>query len=103
MNRNLNCYIWEHRNVWEAICVDLDIAVHGHTEAEVEDALQVAVEMYLEAVAEMSFEDRWQLLHRRAPWHVRAGLALLAWLPRNRRGTTRRVGYPVPASLLSHA
>lgn len=103
MNRDLKCYVWGRRQVWEAICVDLDIAVSGDSAAEVEDALKVAVEGYLEAVAEMPPQDRQQLLHRRAPWHVRAKLAAQACLPGRVSGVVRHAGFRVRAGQFTAA
>ena len=104
MSRMLRCYAHGRGNAWQAICVDLDTAVHAASLEEVKSALPVSVELYLSAVADAPAEDQHQLLNRSCPWYVRAKLDCLAWLPRSTRGTTRPEGFllssgrPVPAA-----
>ena len=75
MKREFRCYAWGGGTEWQALCVDPDIAVQGASFKEVEASLATAVEMYLEAVSELPSDERRALLRRRAPWHVRVGLA----------------------------
>ena len=62
---------------WEAICINLDIAVQGGSFAEVQDGLRAAVYDYLAAVAEEQKEaDRSALRTRAASIWV---VALWIW------------------------
>jgi predicted RNase H-like HicB family nuclease len=77
--RSLQCYAHGHSDgVWEAICVDLDIAVQGRSFAEVREFLQTAIESYIEQAKQERPEDAKRLLNRRSPWHVRVRYALAA-------------------------
>jgi len=75
---------------WEAICINLDIAVQGQSFGEVQDALRAAVADYLPAVEEEPKEtDREALRTRTAPisvvalWILRVTVS--TW--RHRRGS----------------
>ena len=76
----LLCYAYQRREIWEAICVDLDVAVFGSSRDEVMCSLRDAVDLHLEAVAELPVEERQAMLTRRSPWHLRVALWLLSWL-----------------------
>ena len=76
----LLCYAYQRHQVWEAICVDLDVAVFGSARDEVMRSLRDAVDLHLEAVAELPVEERQAMLARRSPLHVRLALWLLSWL-----------------------
>ena len=65
---------------WWAICIDFDIAVQGGSFADVREALNEAISLYLERVSEMEPEEQHRFLGRRAPWHIRAKLHLLPLL-----------------------
>lgn len=69
--RTLHCYAEGRNGDWEAICLDLDIAVQGRSFAEVFTSLQEAIALYLEAVADLRPEEQRSLLHRSAPLSVR--------------------------------
>jgi predicted RNase H-like HicB family nuclease len=69
--RTLHCYAEGRDGEWEAICLDLDIAVQGRSFEEVFASLQGAIALYLETVADLRPEDRRLLLHRSAPLSVR--------------------------------
>ena len=72
----LRCYAYRRGDVWEAICVDLDVAVFGPSEEHVKRSLVEAIDLHLESVAGLPDEARQAMLSRRAPWHVRLALAL---------------------------
>lgn len=84
MSLLLRCYARRHGNLWHAVCTDLDIAADGATLEEARTALAGCVDLYLEAVEGLVADERRRAMTRRAPWHVRAKLALLAWLQRSR-------------------
>ena len=76
MRRLLHCYAEGRDDEWEAICLDLDVAVQGRSFAEVYDSLNQAIALYLESVRDLPAEEREQLLHRRVPLRVRLQIFL---------------------------
>lgn len=56
---------------WEAICVDLDIAVEGHSRRDAESRLEAAVRSYIQKALQEEPEVTRQLLGRRSPLSVR--------------------------------
>ena len=70
-SRILHCYAEGQGGDWAAICLDLDIAVQGSSFEEVFAALQKAISLYLESVADLPPQERRFLLHRPAPFPVR--------------------------------
>ncbi len=80
MQRELRCCAYGGGTAWQAICVDLDIAVQGASFDEVRTSIATAIEIYLETVADMPAEERTAFLCRRSPWHVRVKLSIMAWL-----------------------
>jgi hypothetical protein len=71
----LFCVAHRHGDQWEAICLDLDLAVQGTTFAEVQEQLNAAISSYVEDAAKEPEPTRSQLLGRRAPLSAR-----IAWL-----------------------
>jgi predicted RNase H-like HicB family nuclease len=69
--RTLHCYAEGQDGEWEAICLDLDIAVQGRSFEEVFASLQEAIALYLETVADLPPSERRPLLHRSSPLSVR--------------------------------
>jgi predicted RNase H-like HicB family nuclease len=70
--RNLRCYAEGRDGDWEAICLDLDIAVQGGSFDEVFASLREAISLYLETVDDLPPQDQQALLHRRTPFTIRA-------------------------------
>jgi predicted RNase H-like HicB family nuclease len=70
-SRNLRCYAEGRDGDWEAICLDLDIAVQGSSFEEVFSSLQKAISLYLDSVTELPPQERQALLRRPAPFPVR--------------------------------
>jgi predicted RNase H-like HicB family nuclease len=70
-NRTLHCYAEGRNGDWEAICLDLDIAVQGRSFEDVFSSLQQAISLYLETLIDLPPEERQSLLHRPAPFAVR--------------------------------
>jgi predicted RNase H-like HicB family nuclease len=52
-SRSLHCYAEGRNGDWEAICLDLDIAVQGGSFEEVFGSLREAISLYLESVADL--------------------------------------------------
>ena len=60
---------------WEAICLDLDIAVQGSSFEDVFESLNKAIRLYLESVAELPEAERANLVERPAPLRLRLKFA----------------------------
>ena len=71
----LICVARARGEIWEANCLDLDIAVQGDSLSDVKEQISRAVETYFEDARKEEEPDRSALLNRRAPLRVR-----LAWL-----------------------
>ena len=69
--RTLHCYASGRDGQWEAICLDLNIAVQGDSFDEVMQSLKDGVSLYLETVFSLPAQDRAHLLHRPSPLSVR--------------------------------
>ena len=78
MRRIVRCYAEGREGDWEAICLDLDIAVQGGSFEDVFHALNDSVALHLAAVADLPEKERGHLLHRPAPFFVR--LKFLAYV-----------------------
>ncbi len=74
----LRCYAEEREGAWEALCVDLDIAVQGDSFQAVYHDLTTAVAQYVEYVRTLPANERRQLLRRKAPFGLRVRFALAA-------------------------
>ena len=70
-HKSLRCYAEGRDGDWEAICLDLDIAVQGSSFEEVFGSLQEAIALYLESVTALRRPNERDLLHRPAPFPVR--------------------------------
>ena len=89
MRKVLRCYAEGRQGDWEAFCLDLDIAVQGRSFEEVFQALNEAIALHVEAVAELPESDRARLLNRPAPLSLRLrflGHALKALVSRDDNG-----------------
>jgi hypothetical protein len=75
MKRYLYCVAHEHEGQWEAICLDLDIAVQGRSLAEVTSSLSKAIASYVEDAQREPDGVRRALMSWAAPLSAR-----LAWL-----------------------
>lgn len=72
MSRLIRCFAEEHGGKWEAICIDLDVAVQASSFQEIYRELNAAVAIYLETVLALPDDrDRERLLNRTAPFGVR--------------------------------
>ena len=69
--RTLHCYAFGRDGEWEAICLDLDIAVQGESFESVFRSLREAIELYLASLRDLPEADQQRLLHRPAPLPVR--------------------------------
>lgn len=74
----LRCYANEHEGAWEALCVDLDIAVQGDSFQAVYHDLATVVAQYVEYVGTLPADERRRLLHRKAPFGLRLRFAWAA-------------------------
>jgi hypothetical protein len=92
---HFTCYLTEHDGIWEGLCADLDIAVEGRSMEDTRDRLGQAVRSYLADVMDEAPEHRERLLNRRAPWTVRANLAIRAAL-QGLKGHGREARFVMP-------
>jgi hypothetical protein len=65
---------------WEAICLNVDIAVEGNTLADVKARLDAAVKSYIEEAVKLPDADRRRLLNRQVPFALKLEYAFkLFW------------------------
>ena len=102
MDVNLKCYVYGGGASWEAICVDLNVAVCGNSQREVQASLRKAVDLYLETVAALPAAEQRGFLSRRAPWHTRTKLAILTWLSTLRSGPDRSQAFFFQSQVPAH-
>jgi hypothetical protein len=97
----LHCYASGTDGDWEAICLDLDIAVQGHSFEEVQDSLGKAIRLHLERVSELPAEEQPGLLYRPVPLTARIRFAIEAFLLavslRDRGSYKHQYTMPAPA------
>lgn len=74
--RALYCYASGHEGAWEAICLDLDIAVQGRSFEEVSSLLREAIAFYLQTVSELPEDERSAFLNRPVPFRTRLSFAV---------------------------
>lgn len=74
-DKGLICIVHGHGSDWEAICLDLDIAVSAGSIREAKETLRAAVRDYIVAAMQEDEPHRSSLLARRAPLSVRLGWA----------------------------
>ncbi len=100
MSRVLHCYAEGRGGEWEAICLDLDIAVQGTSFEEVHHSLKTAITLYLETVDALPERDQADLLNRPAPLSVRLKFFAQAaqFLIRNRQDGKHRHQFTIPAA-----
>ncbi|KAA5805256.1 hypothetical protein F1654_04560 [Alkalicaulis satelles] len=75
--RSVLCAAYGREGDWEAICLDLDIAVQGVSYEEVRRALDHAIATYIEDVRKERPEVQDKLLHRKAPLLARLRIAFM--------------------------
>ena len=71
MRKVLRCYAEGRNGEWEAICLDLDIAVQEKSFEDVFHALNEAIALYLETVSALPESEHAHLLNRPAPLSLR--------------------------------
>lgn len=69
--REFLCVARRASDWWEALCLDLDLAVQGRSFDEVQALLQEAVNTYIEDASAEAEPARSRLLARHVPLHVR--------------------------------
>lgn len=99
----LKCYAYGSGASWEAICIDLNIAVCGESQRDVRASLRTAVDLYLETVADLPAAEQDGFLSRRAPWHTRAKLATLTWFSALRRDRGHPEAFVFQSQMPAHS
>ena len=74
MRRIVRCVAEGRGDEWEAICLDLDIAVQGQSFEDVFASLNKAIVLHIEAALDLPEADRRRLLHRPVPLSVKLGV-----------------------------
>jgi hypothetical protein len=88
--RILRCYSEGKGDQWEAVCLDLDIAVQGKSFQEVYGSLNKAIEDYVHYVVTLPETERDRLLNRTAPLSMRLRFLWYAFLISFRGGQRHR-------------
>lgn len=89
MEHRVLCYAMGHdEGRWEAICVDLDIAVEGTSFRNVQSRLESAIRSYVEEALKEEPHIAQKLLNRRSPLRVRLRLWAATQLFQLRRRST---------------
>lgn len=99
MDRSLLCFAKGRFGDWEAICLDLDIAVQGDSFEDVYASLNEAIELYVETVVELTEADQARLLDRPAPLGLRLRFlrfAIRALFHVKGRDSSSRIEFSVP-------
>jgi hypothetical protein len=76
MRRRLLCVARGCDGDWEAICLDLDVAVQGESLDDVRSLLNQAICTYFEDARKEDDETRIRLVNRRVPFLTRLGYVL---------------------------
>lgn len=76
-SRSVLCAAYGREGDWEAICLDLDIAVQGANYEMVRDALNHAIASYIEDARKERPEVQEKLLNRKAPLLARLRIAFM--------------------------
>ena len=99
----LRCYAYGSGASWEAICIDLNVAVCGNSQQEVRASLRTAIDLYLETVADLPAAEQHGFLSRRTPWCIRAKLAILTSLSALRRDRSRPEAFIFQSQMPAHS
>ena len=78
MHKVLRCYAEGRDGEWEAICLDLDIAVQGQSFEQVFESLVESIELHVTTVMALPETERRHLLYRPAPFSIRLKFLLYA-------------------------
>ena len=98
----LRCYAEGRDGDWEAICLDLDIAVQGSSRNDVVAKLEDAIELYIDSLSDLPESDRVRLLRRPVPLGLRLKIyakVLRAMFSRHRHDDSFHAQFDVPAAL----
>jgi predicted RNase H-like HicB family nuclease len=98
MTKYLICIARGHGDVWEALCLDLDLAAQGESFEDVRSRLNSMIQSYVADASREGEPARSKLLSRRAPFHARLTWAwrlfVKALLDTNRDGDAT-VGFQI--------
>lgn len=64
----LRCFATNYIGVWEAFCLDLNLAAQGDSFDEVKSKLEAQIDSYIEEAMTIHREHAEQLLNRKAPF-----------------------------------
>jgi hypothetical protein len=83
--RTLRCYLSGAGDDWEAICLDLDIAVQGRSSEEAQASLAKCIRMYLERTSELPSDEQPGFLYRSVPLAARIRLTIEGAIRKHRQ------------------
>jgi hypothetical protein len=93
------CVAYQRDGEWQALCLDLDIAVHGRSFADVKHCLGEAVSSYVQDALKEDEPARRRLLSRKAPLSVRFPWALRLFfrsiLSNKKSDSDQAAGFPI--------
>jgi len=89
MTNKLVCFARGRPGDWEAICLDYDLAVQGHSFDEVQHLLELSIDDYIESARQEAPEVRDRLLNRHVPTRIWLGY-ILGFVWHNFRRRRRR-------------
>ena len=101
MSMIVRCYVERRGDDWEAVCIDFDLAVQGHSFPEVRERLDQAIHDYLSYVESLPEAERGAFLNRRVPLGTRLAFAfrvLVSALHSSGRGDHRGAAYTLPCA-----
>jgi hypothetical protein len=97
----LRCYVEHRGDDWEAVCLDYDIAVQGHSLSEIQEKLARALGSYVDYANSLPAAERNRLLNRRVPFWTSVGFAArVLWtvVAGGRGGTGQRGAFNMPCA-----
>jgi len=100
----VSCYVEGRGDVWEGVCLDFDLAVHGQSFNEVSRKLDTAIQEYVSYARSLPEEDCKRLLTRHVPLSVTLKFMaqlFVTWLFRSRGGGSNGKhwnAYTIPCS-----
>ncbi|HEV8016355.1 MAG TPA: hypothetical protein VGP48_12530 [Stellaceae bacterium] len=99
----VRCFFSQHGDTWEALCVDYDVAVQGHSYAEVYDRIITAVSEYLKYIETLPEGERARFRNRGVPLGVRLWCTVRVLWTVIRGGSDHREGGSGIFNVPSHA
>lgn len=103
LRKNLRCYAKHRDGVWQAVCIDLNLAAQDKKLAVAKSKLHAQILDYVKEALTIDRAYAKQLLNRKAPWPLRLEYYWAYWYQEfhNAKDGYRRFLEPLPA--IAHA